>query len=1178
MGDDTHPADLDPAGDPFLLGPYRVTGILGRGGMGVVYRGEHADTGEAVAIKTVRAVEREHLASIRREIHALGRVRHPGVVRILADGETDGLPWYAMPLLQGRTLRQHLRALWPKPAPEISGSADLSRTAPMDGLPGAPPQAVAAVAPPSAPGPALLALLTLIRRLCAPLAFLHGEGLVHRDLKPENVLLQDDDRPVLVDLGIAVHFGGAGGREELDVERLMGTPAYMAPEQLRGELIDARADLYALGCMLYECATGQPPFTGDSNAAIRIQHLDDRPLRPSDRAPGIPAELDDLILQLLEKRPQDRLGYAADVAAALAALGAEAEPERAPPPRAYLYRPGLVGRAGAMASLDEAVKRVAQRHQGGFVLIHGESGVGKTRIAMEVAQKAMQRSLTVVTGRCLTLGASMERVKADVAPPLHPFRPLLLEAADRAREGGRATAERLFGARVNRAKVLAAYEPALLALPGQKEQPALPQVPPEQARKRVITSLLETIGALSEVSPLVLVLDDIQWADELSLSVLDAFVNDSPPNRGVLIVGTYRSEETRSELEALARVPGVTTIPLRRLDAANVTQMIEDMLALRTAPRSVLGALVAHSSGNPFFVAEYLRAAIGEGMLRRDEEGSWRFDARGSTAAAAAAISSLPLPHTLAALIDRRLGRLDVGARALVAWGAVLGQELDDDLLLAHGGAATLEALDTIRRLQLLEEGPGGRLRFAHDKIREIAYERIPQAERCALHRRAAEALEARYADAPDMARTLGYHHARAGIHDKAGRWFARAANRAGEVYANAEAISLYRAAIDELTQAPGSAGPEDFARLHEQLGDVLRLVGDQMEARRDYEVALAAAPPAPHLDRARLHRKIGKTWELHHQHAEAFDLYAQAEAALGEAPGDPAEAWRDEWLLIQLDRISVHYWLAELQQLRERVDMIRPIVERSGTSVQRARFLHALTQLGIQLERYVASPETVRWARDCLAASEALDEAREGHWPLTARCSLAIILMLHGAFEEADRQMRESLNDALRTGDLEVRARCLTYLTVIERQLLHVGSAKKQAEWSLSVSKAARMREYTGAALGNLAWVALRRGDLAEAERHAREALDCWKTLSLVYPFQWLARLPLAAVELANDRMVAALEQVRAVLDVQQQRLPDKLATKLASASAAFAKGNAARARWLLSRALRTARRLGYA
>ncbi len=802
MGDDTHPADLDPAGDPFVLGPYRVTGILGRGGMGVVYRGEHAETGEAVAIKTVRAVEREHLASIRREIHALGRVRHPGVVRILADGETDGLPWYAMPLLQGRTLRQHLRALWPKPAPEISGSADLERTAPMEGRPGAPPQAVAASRP-SAPGPALLALLTLIRRLCAPLAFLHGEGLVHRDLKPENVLLQDDDRPVLVDLGIAVHFGGAGGREELDVERLMGTPTYMSPEQLRGELIDARADLYALGCILYECATGQPPFTGESYAAIRIQHLDSRPLRPSFRAPGIPAELDALILQLLEKRPQDRLGYAADVAAALAALGAEAEPEQAPPPRSYLYRPGFVGRADAIASLEEAVERLAKRRQGGLVLIHGESGVGKTRIAMELARKATQRSLTVVTGRCLTLGASGERVKAEVAPPLHPFRPLLLEAADRAREGGRATAERLFGARANRAKLLAAYEPALLALPGQKEQPALPQVPPEQARKRVIASLQATMESLSEVSPLVLVLDDIQWADELSLSVLEAFANDSAQSRGVLIVGTYRSEETRPELETLARVPGVTTLPLRRLDAANVTQMIEDMLALRTAPRPVLGALVTHSSGNPFFVAEYLRAAIAEGMLRRDEEGTWRFDARGSTAEA---ISSLPLPHTLADLIDRRLGRLDVEARALVAWGAVLGQELDDDLLLALGGAATLEQLDTIRRLQLLEEGPAGRLRFAHDKIREIAYDRIPQAERPALHRRAAEALEARYADAPDMARTLGYHHAKAGVHDKAGRWFARAADRAREVYANDEAIGHYRAAIEEFTQAPGSA------------------------------------------------------------------------------------------------------------------------------------------------------------------------------------------------------------------------------------------------------------------------------------------------------------------------------------------------------------------------------------
>jgi serine/threonine protein kinase len=436
--------------------------------MGVVYRGEHKETGEAVAIKTVRAPSADLLSSIRREIQALSRVRHPSIVRILGEGVSDGLPWYVMPLLQGRTLRQHILTLWAKSGVDCFRSTiNKDRTTVPAGDVNQGPQSIAtpmSLATTSPLGPTL----TLLRRLCAPLAFLHGEGLVHRDLKPENIFLQDDGRPVLVDLGIAARFGGAEGREELDIERIAGTPAYMAPEQFRGELVDARADLYALGCILYECVTGQPPFLGEV-VSLRYQHLYDKPRPPSLLVPNLPAELDRLILQLLEKRPQDRLGHAADVAAALIAVGADAEPEVGARARAYLYRPELTGRADELSRLVNAVDRVSRHRHGSLVLIRGESGVGKTRLAMEMAQIATQRGLTVLTGRCMALAAGETSIKAGVMePPLHPLRPVLLAAADRAQERGRPEVERLFG---SRGTVLAAYEPTLLDLPGQREQP-----------------------------------------------------------------------------------------------------------------------------------------------------------------------------------------------------------------------------------------------------------------------------------------------------------------------------------------------------------------------------------------------------------------------------------------------------------------------------------------------------------------------------------------------------------------------------------------------------------------------------------------------------------------------------------------------------------------------------------
>ncbi len=348
---------------PVRLGAYRVTGLLGQGGMGLVYEAEHEATGQRVALKTVRAPSAAHLASLRREMKALSKLRHPGVVRIVAEGVHESRPWYAMELLRGPTLADLIHKVWTaRIQREISGQptlvVDLEQTMARTtvvfppGSSGAPPPAGPSPILRQAPRVEAFAgergrFLTVLRRLCDTLAFLHGEGIVHRDLKPENVFVRDDDTPVLVDFGLVGHGGSA--REVLDLQVLAGTPQYIAPEQLAGAVVDARADIYAVGCILYEAATGRVPFDATSLAELRDKRRQPPAVAIAPREGDLPISVEDLgAAPAGAARTRSRGSRGGRRARAGARGGLAVARAPLPAARSYVYRPALTGRgAGA---------------------------------------------------------------------------------------------------------------------------------------------------------------------------------------------------------------------------------------------------------------------------------------------------------------------------------------------------------------------------------------------------------------------------------------------------------------------------------------------------------------------------------------------------------------------------------------------------------------------------------------------------------------------------------------------------------------------------------------------------------------------------------------------------------------------------------------------------------------
>ncbi|MBI2565573.1 MAG: AAA family ATPase [Candidatus Schekmanbacteria bacterium] len=801
--------------------------------MGIVYRAEHAETGGEAAIKTVTTVDAAMLQGIRLEILALAALAHPGIVRILDHGVEDGVPWYAMELIRGVSLAGETDADYSAATTQyaLSGAkAAGSPGAPAEGdvshrwwtteltrrtadstlahprtayrLPAAPPPHAAITAPALAAG-SVARTLTVARRLCWTLAYLHGEGVVHRDLKPANVVLRRNGTPVIVDFGLTTHFAGRSGREgPLFRSGAVGSACYMSPEQVRGELVDARADLYSFGCLLYYLLAGRPPFVSAHSREVLRSHLAATPPRLSELVRGIPSALDEMAAALLAKQPQDRIGHASDVAAILSAFIDEEDPwiAQTPAPRPYLYRSSLVGRTYELMLGREALARAAEGAGSVFALF-GESGAGKTRLLLELAREADAGGLIVLFGECLELSSA----------PLQGLRRPLQAIADHCRAGGIEATERLLA---GRARILASFQPALADLPGQAACPPPPPLTAEAARERLFACLTQTILALTAEGPVVLIVEDLHWADELTRAwISSAAKNQQLRAAACLILVSFRQEEVDDAVLALLDEGAIAGCCLHRLDERGTAQIVADMLGVRKPPMILTHFLITRCEGNPFFIAEYLRVAVAEGCLWRDGLGIWQVDDAGEARGERSEGFAVSLPAAIEAVIERRLSMLTPPARALAEVAAVLGQEIELtllELLAAREHLNTSAGLAELLRRDVLEEDRPGVLRFGHDRIRHAAYGRLDAPRRWALHAEVARCLQA--CRQPDLD---GRHGSPAmyweGGGGRAGHHAIAAARAARSQYAHTDAERLFR---DFLRLAPRPSRETVSARL----------------------------------------------------------------------------------------------------------------------------------------------------------------------------------------------------------------------------------------------------------------------------------------------------------------------------------------------------------------------------
>jgi predicted ATPase/signal transduction histidine kinase len=748
--------------------------------------------------------------------------------------------------------------------------------------------------------------LDLAIRVTASLGHIHSRGVIHKDIKPQNILYNPDTRVLKVaDFSISATLSLETATPESPTH-LVGTLAYMAPEQTgrMNRSVDYRADFYALGATFFELLTGRRVFPYDSPLELLHAHIAQVPPSPRDLVAEVPEQIAAIVLKLLAKDPEARYqgawGLNADLEECQRQLQEKGSIGRFPlgtsdRSRRFRLPQGLYGRASDLSLLMEAHARTtAGRCE--LLLVAGSAGIGKSSLVNELHRVIAARQGSLAVGKCDQLNRSIpfDAIQQALLPLIHQT---LADGETRTA----AMRERLQAVLGGNVSVLVEAVPEMRTLLG--EQPPPMPLPPSESSNRLNLVLTRTIQAFATVDrPLVIFVDDLQWADSATLALLQALTRD-PDSHHLLLVGAYRDAEvpashplavTLSEL----RTQGLplTELHLTPLGPEEVTRMIQEATDATIDRANELGRLIhARAGGNPFSVKEFLRVLHEQELLRTSPQtGRWEWDM--------AQIEAREIPDDVAILMANELRGLPPATIELVKIAACLGVAFNfQDLSVACATTPTETArvvwsviergfvLPLSKDYLLLDQNGGGTvpadlevpLRFLHDRVRHAAYSLIPEGERAEWHlkvglrlfeeARASGTLEERLftilphlGHAPERIGPAALRSELMALYMKAGR-------RAKASGAYRTASELFRAGTALLPETAWEIDHERAFVLHMELAESRFLAGEFAVATQGFTTLLTHA--RTDTQRSGVLAMQATLASLNSQHAEALRI-----------------------------------------------------------------------------------------------------------------------------------------------------------------------------------------------------------------------------------------------------------------------------------------------------------------
>jgi two-component system sensor kinase len=790
--------------DDLVLGKrYRLRQLLGTVQDLSTYRGVDCVAGDEVIVKAIRlkSLPQGTLMRLEHEALQLSRVASPWFPPLLQSGRENDFFYLVLRYIPGIALRKRLEA----------GSLKIEEA------------------------------LIVGKSLFSALRDIHQHGVFHRGVRPSNVIVNEGEEmtgATLVDFGPAraIQADASLGAQSREVA------LYVSPEQA-GSIdndVERPSDLYSAGVVLFHCLAGHPPFQGESVGAILFEHMTARVPELRSIGVAVPRALDEILQRLLQKDPRDRYQTAEAVLADLEAVAKGLEKGEADPTvavgshdcRFTLAEPAFVAREAEMKLLNDQIQMVIDG-RGGLVFLEGESGGGKTRLLSEIAKRAILEGFSVLHGQGIS----------DVAmKPLH----MIHDVVESFLSTAAADAARIQEVKLRLGESVDAVCSVLPELSSALNYAPPQNLGPESfGETRTIQALVELFDAFgSPDRPVLMILDDCQWADELTYKLFRRWrdAKESIDMRHILIVVAFRSEEVAEDHLLRKMVPSAH-LRLSGFSPESIRQLLESMAG--RLPDEAVEVVTKLADGSPFMGSAMLRGLVESGALLPSSRG-WSVEPL--------AMADVSSSSRAADFLAHRLKLLPLETVQLLSSGAILGKEFDLDtaaVLSQQTSMQAVAAIDEARQRRLVWFRPDeARCVFVHDKIRSALLEHLTVSQRRELHRRTAHHLQEH---APLRVADLAYHFDAAGESEWALKYALEAVEQSRAQHALEIAEQQYRIA----QRCAQSAGTAVKYRIAEGLGDVLMLRGCYDDAGALFESAAQIAEGA--FAKAQIQGKLGE-------------------------------------------------------------------------------------------------------------------------------------------------------------------------------------------------------------------------------------------------------------------------------------------------------------------------------